>query len=86
MQMNRLEAMATVLEVVKSGSLSAAGRRLHMPLATISRKVSDLEAHLGAQIFTRTSRKLTLTEAGQAYVAACQRILDDLTEAERAIS
>ncbi len=84
--MNRLEAMATVLEVVKSGSLSAAGRRLHMPLATISRKVSDLEAHLGAQIFTRTSRKLALTEAGQAYVAACQRILDDLTEAERAMS
>lgn len=84
--MDRLDSMRTVLEVARAGSLSAAGRTLRMPLASVSRKVSELEAHLGAQVFTRTSRKLTLTAAGEAYVQACQRILDDIAEAERAVS
>jgi DNA-binding transcriptional LysR family regulator len=55
-----------------------------MPLATVSRKVSELEAHLKARLLTRSTRRLALTEAGRAYVAACRRILDDLHEAERA--
>jgi DNA-binding transcriptional LysR family regulator len=84
--MDRLDAMMTVLEVVRAGSLSAAGRTLRMPLATVSRRVSELEAHLGAQLFTRTGRRLTLTPAGEIYVRACQRIIDDVHEAERAIS
>ncbi len=84
--MDRLGAMRTVLEAVDSGSFSAAGRRLGVPLATISRRVSDLEAHLRTQIFIRSSRKLTLTEAGRVYVSACRRILEDLAEAERSAS
>ena len=83
--MDRFDSMATVLEVARAGSLSAAGRNLRMPLATVSRRISDLEAHLGAQVFTRTSRRLTLTPAGETYVRACQRIFDDLAEAERAV-
>jgi DNA-binding transcriptional LysR family regulator len=67
--MNRLEAMGVLLAVVDAGSLSAAGRNLGMPLATVSRKVSDLE---------------TLTEAGRGYVASCRRILEEVHEAERA--
>ncbi|WP_246047938.1 helix-turn-helix domain-containing protein [Hankyongella ginsenosidimutans] len=51
------------------GSLSAASRTLRTPLPTVSRRVSDLEAHLGAQLLVRTSRKLTLTEAGETFVA-----------------
>ena len=84
--MDRLEAMSIVLAVVEAGSLSAAGRRLRLPLATVSRKVSDLEAHLRTKLFNRSSRKLVLTDAGSSYVAACKRILADVTEAERAAS
>src|SRR5262249_58378725 len=55
-------------------------------LATVSRKVSELEAHLSTRLLNRSSRRLTLTDAGQSYVAACRRILDDVEEAERAAS
>ena len=84
--MDRLEAMSIFLTVVEAGSLSAAARRLHAPLATVSRKVSDLESHLRTKLFNRSSHKLVLTEAGSSYVAACKRILADVTEAECAAS
>jgi len=84
--MDRFEAMRTLLAAVDGGSLSAASRTLNTPLPTISRRVSDLEAHLGAQLVVRTSRKLLLTEAGEAYVVAARRLLDDLGDAERAAS
>jgi DNA-binding transcriptional LysR family regulator len=84
--MDRLEAMSIVLAVVEAGSLSAAARRLNTPLATASRKISELEAHLRAKLFVRTARKLALTAAGGSYVAASKRILADLMEAERAAS
>ena len=82
--MDRLDAMRVLVTAVDAGSLSAAGRRLRTPLATVSRKVADLEAHLGTRLLNRSSRALTLTEAGRAYVDACRRILDDVGEAERA--
>jgi DNA-binding transcriptional LysR family regulator len=84
--MDRVESMSILLEVVEAGSLSAAGRRLGMPLATVSRKVSELETHLGTRLFNRSSRQLMLTDAGRSYVAACKHILDDIGEAERAAS
>jgi DNA-binding transcriptional LysR family regulator len=82
--MDRLAAMTTLLAAVEGGSLSAASRKLGMPLATVSRKVSELEAHLRTRLLHRTSRRLTLTDAGESYVAACKRILEDVGEAERA--
>jgi DNA-binding transcriptional LysR family regulator len=82
--MDRFEAMQTLVAAVDGGSLSAASRVLATPLATVSRRVSDLEAHLGAQLLVRTSRKLILTEAGEAFVAVARRLLDDLGDAERA--
>ncbi|WP_322105757.1 LysR family transcriptional regulator [Paraburkholderia sp. J41] len=82
--MDRLDAMNVLIAVVDAGSLSAAARRLGMPLATVSRKVNDLEAHLGTRLLTRSTRQLALTEAGESYVAACRRILDEVGEAERA--
>jgi DNA-binding transcriptional LysR family regulator len=82
--MNRLEAMAIIVSVADAGSLSAAARHLDMPLATVSRKVGELESHLKTRLFHRTTRKLSLTEGGGAYVAACRRILEDIGEAERA--
>jgi DNA-binding transcriptional LysR family regulator len=82
--MDRLEAMSALLAAVDAGSLSAASRKLGMPLATVSRKVSELEAHLRTQLLHRGSRRLTLTDAGRAYVAASRRILDEVGAAERA--
>ncbi len=82
--MDRLEAMSVFLAAVETGSLSAAGRRLGMPLATVSRKLSDLEAHMRTRLLHRSTRKLTLTDAGIDYFAACKRILEDVQEAERA--
>ncbi|GJH32505.1 LysR family transcriptional regulator [Paraburkholderia hospita] len=76
--------MSILVAVVDSGSLSAAARRLGMPLATVSRKVAELESHLKTRLIQRTTRQLSLTEAGASYVAACRRILDEIAEAERA--
>jgi DNA-binding transcriptional LysR family regulator len=84
--MDRIEAMSTFLAVVEAGSLSAAARQLNTPLATVSRKISELESHLRTKLFNRSSRKLVLTDAGSSYFAACKRILADVTEAERAAS
>ncbi|GLS41299.1 LysR family transcriptional regulator [Mesorhizobium tianshanense] len=81
--MDRLEAMSLFVAAVEAGSLSAAGRRFGIPLATVSRKVSDLERHLKTRLLNRSTRQLTLTDAGHAYLAACHRILDEVGEAER---
>ena len=81
---NRLEAMAILVAVVDAGSLSGAARRLGMPLATVSRKVGELESHLHTRLLHRTTRQLSLTEAGSSYVAFCRRVLEEIDEAERA--
>lgn len=72
-----------LLTVTEQGSLSAAGRALNVPLPTLSRKITELEALLGARLLIRTTRKLTLTNAGIAYVAAARRILEQVGDAER---
>ncbi|MER9330411.1 LysR family transcriptional regulator [Mesorhizobium sp. M0488] len=82
--MDRLDAMSLFVAAVEAGSLSAAARNVGIPLATVSRKVSDLERHLNTRLLNRSTRRLTPTNAGQAYLAACRRILDDVGEAERA--
>lgn len=82
--MDRLEAMSVFAAIVDGGSLSAAGRRLGVPLATVSRKLADLEAHLKTRLITRSTRRLVLTEAGRDYLAACRQILEQVDEAERA--
>ncbi|TDK37330.1 LysR family transcriptional regulator [Rhizobium deserti] len=84
--MDRLEAMSLLIKVVESGSFSAAARRLGMPLTTISRKITDLENLLGATLLVRSTRKLTLTEAGAAYLEAARRIINEVDEAEREVA
>jgi len=81
--MNRLEAMSTLLAAVDAGSLSAASRKLGVPLATVSRRVSDLEAVLRTKLLVRTSRSLELTDAGRSYIVACRDILAAVDQAER---
>jgi DNA-binding transcriptional LysR family regulator len=79
---DRFEAMTILLATVEEGSFSAAGRKLGMPLPTVSRKVAELETHLTTQLIVRSTRKLVLTESGVVYVAACRRILEQVGEAE----
>src|ERR1700761_2158269 len=67
--MDRLEAMTIVLLAVEKGSLTAAAKALNTPLPTVSRKVSELEAYLGTKLLQRSTRKLTLTDAGQNYIS-----------------
>ncbi|TCR91202.1 LysR family transcriptional regulator [Rhizobium sp. BK376] len=81
--MDRLESMSIFVMVVETGSLSATSRRLDMPLATVSRKVADLEDHLRTRLFSRSGRKLSLTDSGLAYLASCKRILEQVDDAER---
>lgn len=68
---------------VEEGSLSAAARKLSIPVATLTRNVNDLEALVGTKLLIRTTRKLALTDAGIEYVATAKRILEDVDELER---
>jgi DNA-binding transcriptional LysR family regulator len=75
--------MTLLIAVSEAGSISAASRKLRTPLATVSRKIAELESHLNAQLLLRSTRRLALTEAGRTFVAASRRILADLEDAER---
>ncbi|WP_186417333.1 LysR family transcriptional regulator [Bosea sp. CS1GBMeth4] len=81
--MDRFDAMAVLLAIVEAGSLSGAARQLRAPLSTISRKIAELERHLGTRLLRRSSRGIALTDPGRAFVAASRRILGQLEEAER---
>ncbi len=80
--MDRLEAMSILTRVVDTGSFSAAARDMRMPLATVSRKIGDLESHLGTRLLVRTTRRLALTDAGADYLVAARRIIEAVNEAE----
>ena len=82
--MDRLDSMSILVTAADEGSLSAAARRLGIPLTNVSRKVSELEAYLKTRLVNRSSRRLTLTDAGRSYVTDCKRILELVGEAERA--
>lgn len=82
--MDKLGAMEILLKVAEAGSLSAAAKRLDIPLATVSRRVAELEARLKTRLLNRSSRHLSLTEAGRLYADACRRILEQVEEVERA--
>jgi DNA-binding transcriptional LysR family regulator len=81
--MDRFECMTILIQVIEQGSFSAASRKLGMPLATVSRKVSELERHLGTKLLLRTTRRVALTDAGTAFVASARQILESLHEIER---
>lgn len=78
-----MEVFAAVADV---GSLSAAGRMLGLTPSAISRTVGRIETRLGVRLMLRTTRQLTLTAEGQAYLSAARRILADLDDAEQAVS
>ncbi len=78
--------MSVIINVAEAGSLSAASKKIGVPVPTISRKLSDLEAHLNVELFQRSSRRMSLTEAGRSYVEACKRIIEQVEDAEREAS
>lgn len=84
--MDKLGAMRVFTTVADAGSLSAAGRKLGMPLATVSRQLAALEEHTGARLVTRTTRHLTLTEQGRHYLDSCRRVLEEVETAERRLA
>ena len=81
--MDRIEGMSMLIEVADTGSFSAAARSLNVPVTTLSRKISDLEAALGAKLLVRSTRRINLTDAGSSYLAAARRIIEQVEEAER---
>jgi DNA-binding transcriptional LysR family regulator len=82
--MDRFEAISLFMAVHEEGGFSAAARRLRVPLATVSRKVSELEGLLKVRLFNRSTRKVVPTESGLVFYRSCRRILEDLEAAERA--
>ena len=84
--MDRLEAMTILLAAVDTGSLSGASRHLRIPLATVSRRVAELEEHLKVRLLHRGHRKVVLTDAGRSYVDSSRRIMEEIAEIERTAS
>nr|WP_296174593.1 LysR substrate-binding domain-containing protein [uncultured Brevundimonas sp.] len=83
---DRAREMAVFSAVAASGSFSAAGRDLGLTPSAVSRTLDRIEARLGVRLMLRTTRTLTLTPEGQAYLGAARRILSDLDDAEQAIA
>jgi len=77
-----LNSILVFNRVVRAGSFSAAARELRMPKSTVSSKVAELERHLGVTLLIRTTRKLSLTDAGQSYFEVSARSIDELVQAE----
>lgn len=84
--MDRLQAMTTFVTVVETGGFSAAARKLDVSPSVISRVITELEAHLGARLLTRTTRIVRLTDIGTAYFDDCRRIMGEIDTAERSAS
>lgn len=81
--MDRLEAMSLLLDVVESGSFSAAARHRGMSVATLTRRIDHLEQKLGAALLLRSTRHLILTDAGRRYIDGARAILIRVSEIER---
>ncbi len=80
--MDRLENMATFRRVAEMGSFAAVARQLNVARSVVTRQVAALEAHLGVKLIARSTRRLNLTGAGQAYLEKCREILDLVDVAE----
>ncbi|WP_460900726.1 LysR family transcriptional regulator [Paraburkholderia jirisanensis] len=80
--MNQLQAMRVFMRVVELNSFSLAGRQLGMSAAAVTRSVSMLEAHLNMRLLNRSTRSLSLTEAGRLYLEGCRAVIDKLDEVE----
>jgi len=84
--MDRFENMGAFIRVVEAGSISGAADRLGVAKSAVSRRLKELEEHLGVELFHRTTRRMNLTDTGRAFYHQSVRILEDVLEAEHATS
>jgi len=80
--MDRLTAMGVFVRIVETGSFSAVAREMNMTQPTVSKQLTALERQLKTRLLNRSTRQLSLTEAGSAYFESAKRILDSVAEAE----
>ena len=80
--MDRFQEMQSFVAVVNAGSFVKAADALETSKAAVSRHVAELEQRLGARLLNRTTRKLSLTDDGQAFYHHCVEILESVEEAE----
>ena len=78
--------MTILVAVVDKGGFTAAARALGLPLPTVSRKLAELESHLGTRLLNRSTRRIALTDAGHDYLSACKHILEEIGDAERKVA
>ena len=81
---DRLFALRLFARVARKGSFSAAGRELNIPQSTASRTIATLEREIGVALFVRTTRAVTLTDAGLDFLARIEAVLAELDDAEHA--
>lgn len=86
MLMDRLLSMRVFQKVIDAGGFAAAARALDMSPAAVTRLVADLEEHLGTRLLHRTTRRLSLSVAGENYLGRVRAILQDIDEADQAVS
>src|ERR1700731_4163318 len=82
--MDRFASVAAFVRVIERGGFSAAGRHLNLSKARVSHQVQALENALGVRLLNRSTRRISLTEAGRSYYERCVQILQDLEEADEA--
>ncbi|HYD65397.1 LysR family transcriptional regulator [Azospirillum sp.] len=83
--MDRLTALGVFRKVVELGSFAEASRHLRLSPAAVSKNIGELEAHLNVRLLNRTTRRMSLTDAGARYYEQIARALDDLAEADRSL-
>ena len=83
--MNRLLSLESLVAAVEAGSISAAAERLGTTKSNVSRRIAELEAHLGARLLNRNPRRLSTTETGGEFIEQVQRLLGDLKQAEERV-
>lgn len=84
--MDKFANIQSFVRVVESGNISKAAQSLGLAKSAVSRRLTELEQHLGVQLFQRTTRRLNLTDTGRSFYERATRIINDLDEAEQAVS
>jgi DNA-binding transcriptional LysR family regulator len=83
---DRLTGLEVFAKVAAAGSLSAAGRAMGLSQTMVTKHLAALESRLGTRLFHRTTRRLSLTDAGRSYLESCERILADIEASEAAVA
>src|SRR5258708_20508166 len=82
----KLEGIAAFLAIVEAGSVSGAGRELNLSKSVVSERLTELERSLGAQLIQRTTRKLSITAEGNAFLDRARRILQEMADARTEVA